>query len=151
MATDSAVPHVDIATARVTMQAVGGAIRDGLVLACHDLSEGGLAVAAAEMSLAGLLGVALDLALVPREPLEYEPDARQSVLLFSETASRFLLEVAPGQREAFEQYMRAHGVQEFADVGYVTGNGRFVIRDGEEVVIDVSVDELQAAWKGERA
>src|SRR5205809_1792685 len=48
------VPQVDPTTSRTTMKAVGAAIRTGLVQSCHDLSEGGLAVAAAEMSLAGL-------------------------------------------------------------------------------------------------
>src|SRR5260370_270820 len=60
-----AMPHVDIETARTTMKALGSAIRKGLVQACHDLSEGGLAVAAAEMSLAGLLGMTIDVGLVP--------------------------------------------------------------------------------------
>src|SRR5712692_1735907 len=59
------VPRVDLESARVTMKALGTAIRKGLVQACHDLSEGGLAVAAAEMSLAGLLGMTIDVGLVP--------------------------------------------------------------------------------------
>ena len=58
---NTTVPHVDIKTARITMKVLGSAIRKGLVQACHDLSEGGFAVAAAEMSLAGLLGMTIDL------------------------------------------------------------------------------------------
>ncbi|HEV2580375.1 MAG TPA: AIR synthase-related protein, partial [Ktedonobacteraceae bacterium] len=144
-------PRVDITTARATMQAVGSAVREGLARACHDLSEGGLAVAAAEMSLAGLLGVSLDLEAVPREPLELEAEQAQSVALFSETASRFLVEVTPGQQAAFEQHMRALGINDMALIGHVTHGGQFVVRDGTRVVIDVAVETLQAAWKGERA
>jgi phosphoribosylformylglycinamidine synthase len=144
------VPHVNVATARATMLAVGSAIREGLARACHDLSEGGLAVAAAEMSLAGLLGVSIELAAVPRELLEMELEEIQSVLLFSETASRFLLEIAPEQRTAFEQHMRARGISDIALIGHVTDSGQFVVRDGTQVVIDVAVEDLQAAWKGER-
>ena len=50
------VPTVDPAQAPTTFAAVHAAIRGGLVRACHDLSEGGLAVAAAEMAFAGGLG-----------------------------------------------------------------------------------------------
>ncbi|HLX57873.1 MAG TPA: phosphoribosylformylglycinamidine synthase subunit PurS, partial [Ktedonobacteraceae bacterium] len=67
---ETSVPHVDIETARMTMNAVGQAIRGGLVEACHDLSEGGLAVAAAEMALAGLLGLSIDIEQAPRESFE---------------------------------------------------------------------------------
>jgi phosphoribosylformylglycinamidine (FGAM) synthase-like enzyme/phosphoribosylformylglycinamidine (FGAM) synthase PurS component len=147
----TAVPHVDTAVARVTMQAVGSAIREGLVRACHDLSEGGLAVAAAEMSLAGLLGVSLDLREMPHEAMEMEREDLQTVLLFSESASRFLVEIAPEQRAAFEEHMSAHEVKGLACLGRVTDNGRFVVREGAQVLIDVGIEELQAAWKGERA
>ena len=61
------VPHVDIKTARITMKALGSAIRMGLIQSCHDLSEGGLAIAAAEMSLAGLLGMTIDIKRTPHE------------------------------------------------------------------------------------
>jgi phosphoribosylformylglycinamidine synthase subunit PurSL len=148
---DTTVPHVDIHAARAAMQATGRAIRRGVVMACHDLSEGGLAVAAAEMSLSGLLGVSIDLEMVPREMVEMEPGQVQSVLLFSESASRFLLEIAPEQQAAFEQHMRAHGVKGVAQIGRVTESGRFVVSDRGQVLIDLPVDELQAAWKGERA
>ncbi|MDQ6659970.1 MAG: AIR synthase-related protein, partial [Chloroflexota bacterium] len=121
------VPQVDVAHARTTMKAVGQAIRKGLVQSCHDLSEGGLAVAAAEMSLAGLLGMIIDIpdqqsvgADLPR-PSEVStiqpsvgadssrPDVGSTILLFSETPSRFLLEIAPHHQEAFETHMTTSG------------------------------------------
>jgi phosphoribosylformylglycinamidine synthase len=131
------------------MTALGKAIRANLVQSCHDLSEGGLAVAAAEMALAGLLGLTIDIEQVPREALEYTGDLLAAILLFSESASRFLLEVAPHQREAFEAHMQAHRVQDIACLGSVTESGRFEVRAGERVLIGLSIDELQAAWKGE--
>jgi len=120
-------------------------------MACHDLSEGGLAVAAAEMALAGMLGVSLDLSPVPREAEELEQGLMHVILLFSESASRFLLEVAHEQRPAFEQHMHAYGVQDLARIGRVSDTGRFVVSDKEQVLIDMPVEALQAAWKGERA
>ena len=155
------VPRVDIQAARTTMKALGSAIRKGLVHACHDLSEGGLAVAAAEMSLAGLLGMTIDIGLIPLEDAApgglgygavpedaYSYDELNTMLLFSESASRFLVEIAPGNQDAFESFMRANGVQHFYRIGSVTETERFVVRNRRQVLIDTPVSELQEAWRG---
>src|SRR5262249_49363198 len=97
------VPKVNFARARTTMLALGAAIRAGLVQSCHDLSEGGLAVAAAEMVLANGLGLTLDLAKVAHDQPTKGDAAR--MLLFSETPSRFLVEVTPEQQAAFEAFL----------------------------------------------
>ena len=55
------VPKVHAAQAKKTFNAITKAIGKGSVKACHDLSEGGLAVAASEMALASSFGVELDL------------------------------------------------------------------------------------------
>jgi phosphoribosylformylglycinamidine synthase II len=60
------------------------ALRSGRVLACHDLSEGGLAVALAEMAIAGRLGLSIDTL----------PGPDPGSALFSESSSRFVCEVA---------------------------------------------------------
>ena len=153
---NTTIPHVNIATARTTMKALGQAIRKGLVQACHDLSEGGLAIAASEMSLAGLLGMTIDIGLVP---LEDSPSVRarfiapplNTILLFSESATRFLVEIASEQQAAFEAHLHANGVQDFACIGNVTGTGRFILQNDEQVLIDLPVSELQAAWRGGEA
>jgi phosphoribosylformylglycinamidine synthase len=146
------VPRVDIPHALTTMRAVGSAIRQGLVRSCHDLSEGGLAVAAAEMALAGLHGASLNLARVGLKDVHGLHGAALTVTrLFSETASRFLVEVTPEQLGAFERYMREHGVEEVFRVGQVTNNSRLSIQSGGNEFIDVDINELQAAWKGGQA
>jgi phosphoribosylformylglycinamidine synthase len=143
------VPKVNLAQARTTMQALGAAIRAGLVRACHDLSEGGLAVAAAEMALASGAGLTLDLASTPHDVQDGE--ALAATLLFSESPSRFLVEVAPEQQAAFETFLRERQVPYFARVGQVSADPRLVLRLGEQTLVDVSVDALQTAWKGEQA
>ncbi len=55
------VPTVDKEMAPKIFRALHQAIKQGLILSCHDLSEGGLAVAAAEMAFAGGVGVELKL------------------------------------------------------------------------------------------
>jgi phosphoribosylformylglycinamidine synthase len=150
---NSTVPHVDIKTARITMKTLGSAIRMGLVQSCHDLSEGGLAVTTAEMSLAGLLGMTIDLKQTPHETTTLAEDSNwpadlNTILLFSESASRFLVEISPEHQDAFETFMRTHGVYDFACIGVVNYTERFVIQNANQLLIDLPVNELQAAWQG---
>ena len=151
---DTGVPHVDLLRARTTMKALGEAIRQGMVRACHDLSEGGLAVACAEMALASLQGATIDLHRIAinsstEQAEELSSQAATLVRLFSESASRFIVEIAPEQLGVFEKYMRTNGVDDLTYIGTVAKSERFIIQDGEEELINLGVAELQEAWKGE--
>jgi len=124
-----------------TMRALHRAIRAGLVRACHDLSEGGLAVAAAEMAFAGRLGMALDLAALPRAA---NVD-RDDVALFSESSARFLVEVAPEHAAAFEAALAGRPV---ARLGYVTDDGMLHVRGlAGDTVITCPIADLLRAWQ----
>lgn len=140
------VPRVDFESASKNMRALGAAIRAGMVTSCHDLSEGGLAIAAAEMSLAGLLGLEIDLGCISHHL--QAGDSQAEILLFSETASRFLVEIAPEQQTAFESFLREHQVQDYALIGRVEPSEHLVIRYREQLLVDLPVSELQKAWKG---
>ncbi len=109
--------------------------------ACHDLSEGGLAVAAAEMALAGGYGMELDLRKVPCKALN-----RNDFVLFSESNSRFLIEVPAKTKEDFETLMKG---KLCAEIGKVTKNPRLVVHglDGT-VVADAALADLRRSWKG---
>ncbi len=91
------VPKVDPAGAKKIFAALHQAIDTGLVRACHDLSEGGLAAAAAEMAFAGDLGAKI---MLEKAPCDCDP--ADAVLLFSESNTRFLCEVHPDNAAAFE-------------------------------------------------
>ncbi len=157
------VPRVELPRAYTIMKALGQAIRQGMVRACHDLSEGGLAVACAEMALASLQGVKIDLAGIALKPhasddpegdegaREVHSEAVNIVRLFSESASRFLVEIAPEQLGAFEKHMHANGIEDLTYIGTVAQSDRFIIQDGGEELINLGVAELQEAWKGENA
>jgi phosphoribosylformylglycinamidine synthase len=145
------VPKVDTVKARTTMHTLGDAIRRGMVRACHDLSEGGLAVAAAEMSLAGEVGATINLEQVTvKDSPTLRSDEETIVRLFGETPSRFLVEITPEQFGAFEKHMQASGVEDITYVGTVNNSSRFIVKSGEEELINVSVAKLQKAWKGEQ-
>jgi len=135
------VPKVRVSQAKRVMDALVEAIDGGCVRACHDLSEGGLAVAAAEMAFSGGHGVELWLKNVPRA----EGVDRDDFVLFSESNSRFLVEVSKKQAGKFESITK--GIP-CAVVGKVIGERRFSVcgLDGE-MVVDADLDELLNVWK----
>ena len=116
------------------------AIKQGLVTSCHDLSEGGLGVALAEMALAGRLGATVDLGKVLANV------AHDDLILFSESIGRFLVEVTPENKAQFEYNLI---VDKTTQIGTVTDTGRVTITgiDGDTIV-DVAVTELEQAWRG---
>ena len=136
------VPRVDPGTGRRVFGAVARAIREGVVRACHDLSEGGLAAAAAEMAFAGGRG----LRIRGLEDLPASPDARrEDRLLFSESPSRFLIEFPPGQRERLKALL---GDVPWAEVGEVTAEGRLVVEGkGGRRILDEALADLKECWQ----
>lgn len=136
------VPKVDFNTAPRTMQLVAEAIANGWVRSCHDLCEGGLAVAAAEMSFAGGLGIKLDLTGVPVAA----DVTRDDTVLFAESNSRFLLEVAPENADALVRHLG--GKVRFGQIGEVTAHPHLVITGRrKQTLIDEPLDELKEAWQ----
>lgn len=137
------VPKLDAELASKLYNKYFQANQKGLVRSGHDLSEGGLAVALAEMAFAGGLGVDADLS-----DLSQQSGLTDSVeLLFSESNSRLLVEV-PGEKES---EFRSH----FADlpcvrIGTVNESDRLVVKtvgDSQSPVIDESLAALKASWK----
>ena len=146
------VPKVNPPLAKATFSALHRAIELGLVRACHDLSEGGLAAAAAEMALAGGLGARVFLEQVPHHlDATKHADAatyRNIALLFAESNTRFLCEVPPDAAEAFEEIM---GDVPVAAVGEVLTEPQLQIVSADAAnplnVIDVPIGELKEAWQ----
>ena len=121
------------------MRALHGVIAAGLVRAVHDLSEGGLAVALAEMCIGGELGAEIDLSSVPSA-------SRFSLLvsLFSETLGRFLIEVEPTQAQEFETALVD---QPLARIGVVTADQDVRVTAGSApVCINAPISTLTAAF-----
>jgi len=97
----NSVPKVRSEEAKSTFSRLIQAIDSGCVRACHDLSEGGLGVAAAEMAFSGDVGLEIHLQRVPRSEIIQRDDH----ILFSESNSRFLVEVPADRRDEFERIM----------------------------------------------
>ena len=133
------VPRVDAACAKKLYIALEKAIREGVVASCHDCSDGGLGVALAESAFSGDLGMTIELTKVPVENIR-----RADTILFSESQSRFVVTVSPGNTGRFEAIMKGNV---FADIGIVTARQEFTVMDGEKIVLSAGIDALKEAWQ----
>ena len=132
------VPRMDPQKSLSTFRALHTAIRCGFVRSCHDLSEGGLAVAAAEMAFAGGLGANISLSGIA----DHLDDA---VTLFSESNSRFLVEIPEHCAATFEScFANVH----IRRIGNVTDGDNLIIESGSgSHVIDSTLSSLKLAWQ----
>jgi phosphoribosylformylglycinamidine synthase len=139
--TGNSVPKVDFKSARAIFNKVHSLIRQRTIAACHDCSEGGLAVALAEMAFAGGLGAQINLAALK----EQSGIAENDVLLFSESASRFIVEVAP---EKEEKFLAATAGMPICKLGTTQADKSFTVTDAAgQTLISESIDVLKTAWK----
>lgn len=131
------VPTVDVPLAKTTFRAMHEAILEGIVRSAHDLSEGGMLTALAEMCFAG--GFGADVSLFHSEL----PDA---VLLFSESNTRFLCEVVPEDAEMFERHFMDIGIQ-VKQLGKVVPGKNLTVGSAEgKELLKENVDDLKATW-----
>ncbi|MBM3471845.1 MAG: phosphoribosylformylglycinamidine synthase subunit PurL [Armatimonadetes bacterium] len=131
------VPHVRWDEQRAAIYGVLDAIDAGLVAACHDISDGGLAVALAEMALGGYargkLGAEVDLT-----PLG--GDLRADTLLFSESGG-FVAEVKAGREAEFEALFAGQPVTPIR-IGTVTPESQFRVAG----LLSVTIADMAEAW-----
>ena len=124
-----------------TMETLSSAINNGFVRSCHDCSEGGIGVAAAEMAFAGGYGMSLNLSNVPTgEDISYD-----DFLLFSESNSRFIVEIETKNQTAFENQMEDVPI---GCLGQVIDSPVFIVHGlTQKHVINSSIDTLKSAWQ----
>jgi len=136
----SNVPQVDAAGAMARYRSVNAAQAQGLIASCHDLSDGGLAVALAETAFAGGLGLDADL-----RRIDAVTGLSAAQILFSESASRLLVTVRNENRNAFEALFAD---QSCAFIGRITAipELRIIGLDGE-LLMNIGNDDLKAVWQ----
>jgi phosphoribosylformylglycinamidine synthase len=146
-------PVVDATACRSVFTALAGAIRNGLVAACHDCSDGGLLVAVAEMAIGGGVGCRIDLSAVPIAGASAGESAgspglgplRSLVAAFAETPGRFVCEIPPDASGAFEACVV--GVPHAA-IGEVLPDGWLELEgDPDEGSQRISIADLEQAWR----
>ena len=135
------VPKVAPVYGKKLMDTLTKAIEKGYVRSCHDCSEGGLAVTMAEMAFAGGLGLSMHLGAYKRP--EKQKLLRNDILLFSESNTRFAVEVS--DETAFIRAMRGMPIWK---LGYVRNDNAFKVFDQDEkLIIDTDIDKLKSAWQ----
>ena len=127
-------PQVDLELERGVQTLVRTAIDRGLLASAHDSSDGGVAVALAECSIASGCGVDLELTV-----------SRQgwARALFAEGGARVLVSVKSECRGDWDRLAAESGIP-VTPLGEVTAGPRFLVR-GAELSLDCSVDQLQRA------
>jgi len=135
----ASVPRLEPEKTVEAYRRLTSAMDSGYVRACHDLSEGGLGVSAAEMAFTGGIGLELDLSAVPASG-----DRRDDFVLFSESNGRLLVEVSEEHKTAFEEKMKG---STFSRVGTVKREERLSVMNGGKLLIDLPLSELIGAWK----
>jgi len=133
------VPRVDAEKNIKAYRRVLKAMDEGMVRACHDCSEGGLAVAVAEMAFTGDFGVDLDVGKVPVSGW-----MRDDVLLFSESNGRLLVEVPPA---ATARFIEAMGDTAYACVGAVKEEKALTVTKDGAPLFEIDLEALIGAWK----
>jgi len=134
------VSKVQLSSERKLVKSVLKLIRSGQVESAHDISKGGLAVTLAEMAIQGQRGFSVDLEIVPIVSKRRMPD----VMLFSETPSRFVLEVKP---EDSPRILRTLKISKHpaAKLGRVQGNNLgFQFRG--KTLINIPVSQASETW-----
>lgn len=148
----NSVPKVDFLKAKALMISLSKAISQGLVRSCHDLSEGGLAVAAAEMAFAGGLGMEIQMADSARPAgvggqgwQMADKDKNDAIILFSESNSRFIVEIEPKKAKAFEKAMTGSSC---LLIGNIRKDKSFIVKGlNEKVIIKETISALKEAWQ----
>jgi len=132
--TGGTVPQVDLKVDRQNRTAILNLIRTGLVSCAHDCSKGGIAVALAEMAIAGSIGFKVQLDSIPNSCKQIDE------LLFSETQSRYI--IATKDPENVHRVLSAKGVR-FAEFGKTMPTNIEFIK-GKRDMISLSLKQLQS-------
>jgi phosphoribosylformylglycinamidine synthase II len=128
-----------VAAAPGGYRALHQAITSGLVESCHDVSEGGVAVAVSEMAIGGGIGARIDLAALPTTE-----NVDGVAAAFSESLGRLLVEIRPGNASAFERAMAGYPT---AKIGETAPGGALEL-EGRGITMTTDVDAATAAWRG---
>ena len=127
-------PRTDLELEQKVQQALRSGIRAGQISAAHDVSDGGLLVAVAEMAVAAGCGAQLSV-----------PSAgRLERLLFAEGGARVVVSVPEASWSALQTALQQAGCPA-QSLGRVQADARLQLRVGDQNVLDVAIDALAHA------
>ena len=133
----SSVPKIDLKSQKAVLTSITAGIRSGQILACHDISEGGLAGAMAEMCFGSDCGAEIDLSSVA-----LAKEDRPDFILFSETSGTFLVEVSDSVA-AMDLFAKVpHAI-----IGHTQKEKSIRVNQGSKNLCNLRLDKLKQAWQ----
>lgn len=126
------VPDVDLEVLPYVFDAMHRGITNGVINAAHDISEGGLITAVAEMSFGGGMGVELDI----------DADKRADTFLFNETAGTFVVEV-----KDWKETEKLFGDIPYQVIGRTVKGNELRVNQQEKQLFTADINELKDAWQ----
>lgn len=137
--TGGRIPRVEAASALARYRALNALMGQRALSACHDCSDGGIAVALAEMAIGGRLGCEIDLDKIPAFG-----NMSATELVYSESASRHIVTVKP----ELATLLDALGMWQICrQIGRVSEDGKMRLKSGDSELLSVGVGDLARAFK----
>ena len=131
------VPRVKIDLLKRSIDCILELTKKELLRSCHDVSEGGIGVCISEMLIGGNLGAEIDLSRV-------SPGLRSDFKLFSESNTRWVVEIEKKDVKRFENIVKKHNLP-FYRIGSLGGDS-LKITDTGKTIIHLSVSEIAENW-----
>lgn len=132
------IPKTDTKVLKNCMDSILSTIEKEYVASCHDVSEGGIGVCLSEMAIGGDIGAIADISDIGN-------DLRTDFKLFSESNTRWIVEVKKEKQKDFEKLLEKKNTP-FVQIGETKGK-KLVIKDNKETFVDVNVSVLRDCWK----
>jgi len=132
------VPRSDVKVLKNCINGILKAVENKYIASCHDVSEGGLAVCISEMAIGGDIGADVDIS-------DGAVGLRTDFKLFSESNTRWIVEVKKECQKDFEELFMSENINYYL-IGETKAK-KIVIRDNQNIAIDVDIDNLRNLWK----
>ncbi len=132
------VPKTEAKLLKNYMNALQSSMEKGFVASCHDISEGGIGVSLSEMIIGGDIGALVDISKISN-------DLRTDFKLFSESNTRWIVEVKNERQKDFEK-LQSKQLNPFCLIG-VTKGKKLVIADHNKTYIDIEIDIIRKHWE----
>jgi phosphoribosylformylglycinamidine synthase len=132
------VPRVDIKILKNCMKSLLKVIGKKYINSCHDVSEGGIGVCLSEMIIGGDIGAIVDISNINN-------NLRDDFTLFSETNTRWIVEVKKQYKNDFEKILKLENTK-FIKIGLTKGN-QLAISNEKKPLINLEIDDIRTIWK----
>ena len=132
------VPNTDATLLKKSMKGILNSVEKEYIASCHDISEGGIGICLSEMAIGSDVGAEVDLSPI-------NPDLRSDFKLFSESNTRWIIEVKYEKQKEFEALMKKHSTP-FIKIGS-TKSKSIIINDKNNEVVNLSINDIRVQWK----